>query len=258
MCKFPGMREVTASEARQREHYEELGELYQLHYADKWSLRYRDLFLHGPMVEGLELQGIRAMDAMCGGGYAARYLMDRGAHVIGLDLAQAQIDAFAENLPGVEGLCASILDTGLESESLDLVVAVMGLHHLHPHLETALDEIHRVLKPGGVFAFCEPHVGSLLDIIRRRWYSVDPMFAEEEASINVRDLKQTYGDRFSFTSERYMGSLAYVMVLNSMILRVPLSLKPLYSPLAIGIEQLLNRFLVPSLSCYVCCQWRKL
>lgn len=251
------MREVTASEARQREHYEELGEAYQLHYADKWSLRYRDLFLHGPMVNGLELDGVRAMDAMCGGGYAARYLMERGAHVIGLDLAQAQVDAFTANLPGVEGLCASILDTGLESESLDLVVAVMGLHHLHPHLDAAIDEIHRLLKPGGVFAFCEPHTGSMLDILRRRWYAVDPMFAEEEASVDMPKLKQAYAQRFTFLSERYMGSVAYLAVLNSMILRVPLSLKPFYSPWAIWLEKQLNHILPTFLTCYVCCQWRK-
>lgn len=252
------MRELTPEEQQQREHYEDIGEAYQLHYADKWSLRYRDRFFHAPMVEGLNLHGLYAMDAMCGGGYAARYLQERGARVIGLDVAQAQLDAFVENLPGAEGLCGSILDTGLEPESLDLVVAVMGLHHLHPHLDSAIEEIHRILKPGGHFAFCEPHLGSLPDIARRKWYNHDPLFAEEEASVDVVGLRRAFASKFEFVRERHMGSVAYVAVLNSMILRMPLALKPLYSPAAIWLEGLVNRFLSKSLACYVCCQWRKL
>ena len=252
------MRELSQQEQRQKLHYETIGEAYDLHYSDGWSLRYRDEFMHAPMVEGLDLRGMKVLEAMCGAGHAAKFLQERGAEVIGLDISETQLAAFQANCSGASTLCASILDTGLESESLDLVIAVGGLHHLHPHLDSAVEEIYRILKPGGYFCFCDPHSGSLPDIARSRWYRADPLFAEEEAPVNVDLLRRTHSDRFLPEVERYMGNVAYIAVLNSMVLRMPLSLKALYSPLCMILERAFNRFLPALFACYACCRWRKI
>ena len=45
---------------------------------------------------------------------------------------------------------ASATDIPLADDSLDMVVSVGCLHHI-PDIQKAVDEIHRVLKPGGVF-----------------------------------------------------------------------------------------------------------
>ena len=73
---------------------------------------------------------------------------------LGLEVETKAIDA--ERLP-------------FESESFDLVFGHAVLHHL-PDLDGAMDEFHRVLRPGGTLAFCgEPsRYGDLLAVVPKR------------------------------------------------------------------------------------------
>jgi SAM-dependent methyltransferase len=73
---------------------------------------------------------------------------------LGLEVETVETDA--ESLPFEDG-------------SFDLVCGHAVLHHL-PHLEAALSELHRVLRPGGALAFCgEPsRYGDLLAGIPKR------------------------------------------------------------------------------------------
>lgn len=58
----------------------------------------------------------------------------------------------------------------LPDASFDVVCIGGALHHFHPGVQSAIDELHRVLKPGGILCFNEPHAGSLPDIARKIWY----------------------------------------------------------------------------------------
>ena len=92
----------------------------------------------------------------CGGGldaaYLARKLGDSGL-VIGLDLSQAMLRKAATGL-GTLGLSTAQCCQGLAEEipisdcSIDWVVS-NGIFNLSPEKSRILDEIHRVLKPGG-------------------------------------------------------------------------------------------------------------
>jgi ubiquinone/menaquinone biosynthesis C-methylase UbiE len=63
------------------------------------------------------------------------------------------LDASAKRLEvDVTTVCADAEALPLEDESVDLVLGHAVLHHL-PHLDTALAEFTRVLKPGGTLAF---------------------------------------------------------------------------------------------------------
>src|SRR5438309_2280494 len=66
-------------EARQRAHYDRIAEAYDAHYSDKWSLLYRRLFLYEPLIAGIDLRGRKVLDAMCGSGQTAAYLLRRNA-----------------------------------------------------------------------------------------------------------------------------------------------------------------------------------
>lgn len=245
-------------EAAQRAHYEQIGAAYEVHYADPTSRTYRDRFLHAPLFAGLQLEGVRALDAMCGSGLLSEYLRGRGARVTGLDISPTQMAMYREKLPTCEAVCGSMMQSGLPDASYDVIAVVGGLHHLHPHVPEAIDEIHRLLRPGGWFCFTEPHTGSLPDILRSLWYRFDPLFEENEAAINVPKLKALNSHRFAWEVERYMGNLAYIVVLNSMVLRLPVGLKKYYAEPAMRIESLLNRLLPRALACYTICRWRKL
>src|SRR5262249_53337800 len=156
-----------------------------------------------------------------------------------------------------QAVCASILDTGLESNSFDTVVIVGGLHHLHPNVNAAISEIHRILKPGGYLCFCEPHKSSFPDLIRQRWYPYDSLFADNEEAINLRAMKREFSSCFSFIREKYLGNFAYLLVLNSMIFRIPLRLKHFYTTPLLFFESLISPIQGRFLSCFVVCQWRK-
>ncbi len=209
------------------------------------------------MFEDMNVSGLRVLDAMCGSGETTDYLLRKQCRVTGLDISAKAIRNYGEHWPSCDAHCASILSTGFEGNSFDCVVIVGGLHHLHPHISEAINEVYRVLKPGGYFCFAEPHKGSIPDRIRQFWYRHDSLFAENEAAIDVEALEREFASRFKFIRQEYGGNLAYLFVLNSMVFRIPLRLKPFYSPVLLKIESMLERFQGKRLSCIVICQWKK-
>jgi SAM-dependent methyltransferase len=194
---------------------------------------------------------------MCGGGQTSKYLLERKARITGLDISPQQTSHFKQRHPQAEVLCGSILSSGIADASFDVVSVVGGIHHMPPHVIESIEEIHRVLKPGGYFCFMEPHSESLADGFRRFWYRHDPLFAKNEAAISMKELRCEFADRFEFRHEDYMGNFGYLFVLNSMVFRIPLKLKPLYSPLMMTIEAIFNKICGRPFSCFVVGQWQK-
>jgi len=241
----------------QAEHYDRIADDYAVHYGDKYSQEYRNRFINAPLFEGIDLKGLKVLEAMCGSGETTAYLLDKGAQVTGLDVSEAEIEKFKKRWPGADGVAASIFNTDFEDETWDCVVVVGGLHHLHPHLSDALREMHRILKKGGYLCFAEPHKGSLSDKVRQIWYRHDDLFADNEEAIDMRSLKQEFRDMFEQKEETYFGNFGYLFVLNSMVFRVPLSLKKLYSPFLLGVENIVGKFQGQLLSCITAAQWKK-
>ena len=100
--------------------------------------------------------GKTVLDLGCGGGFMAEAMHERGAHVIGVDPTVAAIIAARAHAreQGIsidyrvgDGEAIPIAD-----QSVDVVVCVDVLEHV-ADLERVLDEIVRVIKPGGFFLF---------------------------------------------------------------------------------------------------------
>jgi SAM-dependent methyltransferase len=245
------------SEQLQKAHYDRIAKEYEAHYNDACSQQYRVKFQYEPMFAGIELAGNRVLEAMCGSGHTTQYLLSKGAYVTGLDISPQEIKSFRQHWPKCDAICASALDSNLESSSFDCIVISGGLHHVHPHLNEVVREMHRILKPRGYFCFVEPHAGSLPDVIRKQWYKHDHLFANNEAAIDVKALKKEFASSFDFNFEKYLGSVGYLFVLNSMVFRIPLSLKPIYTPLMLKLESLFGKVQGELLSCVVVAQWQK-
>lgn len=251
------MSDVPSSEALQQAHYDDIAERYRSHYGDRWSQLYRREFIDEPLFSNVPLRGATVVEGMCGAGETTAFLLERGARVIGVDISMEQISAFEERWPQCEGRCASMLETGLADASCDLVAVVGGLHHLHPNVSETVEEIHRILRPGGAFCFVEPHRGAWIDRLRRVVYRLDPLFADNEESVDVQELRQRFADRFTVEYESYRGGPAYLLVLQSMIFRMPITWKRFYARPLMSVERALLRVQGPRTSCFVLGCWRK-
>lgn len=99
--------------------------------------------------------GTRALDLATGTGDIAFAVAARGATVVGLDittrmieLARAKPDARSGRAPGPEFLVGDMIALPFLDASFDLVTTGYGLRNV-PNLTLAIEEIGRVLKPGG-------------------------------------------------------------------------------------------------------------
>ncbi len=256
VCLMESIYDLTSQ--IQADHFNRIAQDYSRHYGDKYSHEYRDRFINKHLFAGINLEGANVLEAMCGSGETTSYLLLHGAHVTGLDVSEAEIEKFKTRWPDADGVCSSIFETKIEGESMDCVVVVGGLHHLHPHLADAVREMHRVLKKGGYFCFAEPHKGTIVDTVRQLWYRHDDLFAANEESIDIDGLKAKFKGLFDQEFETYSGNIGYLLVLNSMVFRIPLGIKKLYSPVLLRLEAFFERFQNRRFSCMTVARWRKL
>jgi len=101
-------------------------------------------------------RGRRVLDLGCAGGFMAEALARRGAAVTGIDPAAGAVAA-ARRHAGASGLAvryAAGVGEALpyRTGAFDVVVCVDVLEHVGD-LEAVLDEVSRVLAPGGLFLF---------------------------------------------------------------------------------------------------------
>lgn len=107
----------------------------------------------------LDIAGKRLADVGCGSGSLSHALAHKGAKVIGLDISeaalrQAKIGA-SEDGTGFAAALGQALP--LPNQSIDIAIYFNALHHIPvADMELALDEVARVLRPGGRLYVAEP------------------------------------------------------------------------------------------------------
>lgn len=90
------------------------------------------------------------VDLGSGTGISTRWLAERGYHVIGIEPnadMRAEADRCSKDDPHIEYREGSGEATGLESKTVDVVMAAQAFHWFNQ--QAALDEMARILKPGG-------------------------------------------------------------------------------------------------------------
>jgi SAM-dependent methyltransferase len=110
-------------------------------------------FLERPALRSLvpsSLSGAAVLDAGCGSGAQARWLLDQGADVVGIDLSPRMIEE-AKRRCGDEGrfFVADLSEPlPLEPASLDGITCSLALHYLHDW-SVALRSFASALRPAG-------------------------------------------------------------------------------------------------------------
>lgn len=157
-------------------------------YNDEAS-RYR--YVHRDKEIG-EVKDKRILDIGCGNGFESMKALRNGAYVTAIDISPKSIEqlvsmAKEENLD--QHLQAAVMDAhklALADNSFDIVLGNGILHHL-PQLEIALNEINRVLKPGGHAVFQEPMgMNPLINLFR---LLTPKLRTRDEQPFRTRELK---------------------------------------------------------------------
>lgn len=92
--------------------------------------------------------GERALDLAAGTGDVAFAAAAKGAKAVGLDITHRMLQLASAKASAAQFITGDMASLPFASSSFDLVTTSYGLRNV-PDLNTAIDEIARVLKPGG-------------------------------------------------------------------------------------------------------------
>ena len=147
------------------------------------------------------ISGKRLLDLGCGAGENSVYFAKKGARCVASDYSSGMVEVAlqlaAANGVNIEGRTMNAIALDCPDNTFDFVYASNLLHHL-PEPETAIREMHRVLKPGGKACFWEPlRHNPIINVYRRLATSVR---TEDETplDINIVEFVQSQFSRTTY------------------------------------------------------------
>ena len=119
----------------------------------------------------LPLEGARVLELGCGRAFKTRWLADHGSAAVTaleVDRIQHEKNLLIDDLPTVTFAYGGAEAIPAEEASHDLVVMFKSLHHVPVEsMSKAMEEIARVLRPGGLAYISEPvYAGDFNEILR--------------------------------------------------------------------------------------------
>jgi hypothetical protein len=149
--------------------------------------------------------GRKVLDVACGEGYGSALIARRAAHVTGVDIAPAAIAharARYATLPNLEFRAADCAALPFEDATFDVVVSFETLEHIAAQ-DAFLDEMRRVLRPGGFIVLSCPNKAEYSDKRdHANEFHVRELYRDELAAMIVARFPHAawYGQRPGFFS----------------------------------------------------------
>jgi SAM-dependent methyltransferase len=135
-----------------------------------------------------DVRGLRVLDAGCGPGVYAEWLLARGSEVVAFDASAEMVRLAAARL----GTAAQVLQADLgqplafaRDSEFDLVLSPLALDFV-ADWDAVFREFHRVLKPGGVLVFSVNHPSH-----DAAHFATDDYFATEAVTVTYGSLGET-------------------------------------------------------------------
>ena len=102
-----------------------------------------------------DITGKKLLDAGCGTGWFSKLSCERGAIVTSMDLGENLLSKVAQKCTS-ERVVGSILEIPFKDNSFDIIVSSEVIEHV-PDPYHAIQELFRVLKPGGTLVLTTPN-----------------------------------------------------------------------------------------------------
>lgn len=114
---------------------------------------------HGLPLQGLAInRDTSILDLCCGGGQATQLLIAYSDYVTGLDASPRSIGRARTNVPQASFVEGWAEEMPFAADSFDIVHTSAAMHEMQPSQRTKIvQEVFRVLKPGGIFTLIDFH-----------------------------------------------------------------------------------------------------
>ncbi|MFN6570169.1 class I SAM-dependent methyltransferase [Dendronalium sp. ChiSLP03b] len=116
--------------------------------------RFRQLALQGLTINSDN----QVLDLCCGSGQSTQFLVKSSQNVTGLDASPFSLRRARQNVPEAAYVEAFAEKMPFADNLFDVVHTSVALHEMQPEqLQKIINEVYRVLKPGGVFTLVDFH-----------------------------------------------------------------------------------------------------
>ncbi len=173
-------------------------------YKDEYAQRYHAWWTDR-MTSKVSLDG-RILDNGCGLGLLAEQISaDR---LVGLDISSEMLTRARQTYDNL--VLGNSQELPFRDGSFDVAFCRSLLHHL-PEPETAVREMHRVLRPNGQIVLADTNASLLSTLPRRIAYSGDH-FSDDHKNLNRRMLEGYLTPHFTIDEIEYFGYIAYPLM----------------------------------------------
>ncbi|MFV1988584.1 MAG: class I SAM-dependent methyltransferase [Gemmatimonadota bacterium] len=143
-----------------------------------------DIYLFDQLLRGRLTSSMRVLDAGCGPGRNSEYLMRSGVEVFGIDSDPEEVGrvrslaaTVAPGLPESNFQVGVVTDLPFQDDDFGFVICVAVLHFAEDEaeFEAMMDELWRVLAPGGVFLARLASTIGIEDLVKKshgRWHAL--------------------------------------------------------------------------------------
>lgn len=206
----------------------------QKRYKKEYSRRFHK-FWFDKIVEMVQPQGL-ILDNGCGTGELMEFLNSR--EVVGCDISFNMLKN-AKKRSNFLVKCDSE-KLPFKDKSFDVVYVKALLHHLND-IDSAIQEIKRVLKPGGEVVFAETNKNFINDLPRRLMKKGEH-FSESHQNFRDKQLISMISKELKIQKVSYFGYIAYTLLGFPDIMDIYrfVPLKNLFTPLLIFIDKILS------------------
>ncbi len=230
--------------AGQMELFSTIHDKYYESTTDAFAIAYREETSLNPLDQLLDADVERVFELAAGDGFASRWLKNRRPHIqiSGTDISEKAANDYRAKT-GSECFVADFTKPFDVEQKVDAVIVMGGIHHFVADLDTAFENIRRMLKPNGILIMAEPNADYFLQPLRSLWYRLDRKNFDHatEWALSHNDLLKRYADHFVCESISYKGSPGALLMMHNWALRIPQSFKPWYARPVMAIDRAWHR-----------------